>query len=675
MPTRARLAFTAAAILALASCASTPPKAAIGTWGVDLTAMDQSVDPGDDFFRYVNGTWLTTFQIPPDRSRYGVFVQLDEKSETDLHAIVSELAAAESPPGSVEQKVGAFFDSWMNEEAIEARGLATLQPRLDAIAAIETRDELLAAIASPFMVSPFGMQIIPDPADTTRYTVIIGQAGLGMPDRDYYLLEDERFETFRAAYHAYLVKLQELAGIADAEDKADAVFALEHRIAEAHWSAERSREIAEIYNPMSRGELAQLAPQVDWDVILDGHGLSSVDTLVVAQTTAVAEAAKLFAEVPLETWKAYLTVHTIDSYAEFLPRVFDEASFDFHSRTLNGVPEQRERWKRGVDLINGQLGEAVGQAYVERHFPPEAKAQMDELVANLSVALDARLQVNPWMDDATRAEALKKLATFEPRIGYPVKWTDYSPLTVGDDLLGNAYAVEQFLWNLEVERLGGPVDRDLWDMSPPTVNAYYNPLMNQITFPAGILQPPFFDPAADPAVNYGAIGAVIGHEIGHGFDDQGRLFDEKGLIREWWTAESNARFTERAEKLVAQYDAFEALPGLNINGQLTLGENIGDLGGLNMAWSAWERYKTEHGEPPVIDGFTGDQRFFLAFAQIWRGAEREDFLREQVLTDPHSPVRFRVNGVVRNFDPWYEAFDVGPDDALYLPPEERVSIW
>jgi endothelin-converting enzyme/putative endopeptidase len=497
-----------------------------------------------------------------------------------------------------------------------------------------------------------------------------------MPDRDYYLSEDQRFVEFRAAYRDYVIKVQELAGIEDAEAKADAIIALETRLAEVHWPREMTRDIQKIYNPMPPAQLAEIAPKVDWNLIMNELGLQGVESVVVAQPDVMTASGEIIESTELDTWKAYLAYHFISDNAAFLSEDFDNARFAFFSQTLNGIEEQRERWKRGSDLVNGNLGEAVGRVYVDRHFPPEAKAQMDELVANLRAALKERIMANDWMDDATREEALAKLATFEPRIGYPSKWINYDPLVItAGDMLGNNLAVTEFQWQRDVDRLGGPVERDEWPYPPQTVNASYNPLLNQITFPAGILQPPFFDPNADPAVNYGAIGAVIGHEIGHGFDDQGRRFDESGKIRDWWTEAADEAFSARTERLGAQYEAFEPIEGMHIKGDLTMGENIGDLGGVEMAWSAYQRYVAEHGEPEVLDGFTGAQRFFLSWAQVWRAKMREDAMRQRLLTDPHSPPRYRINGVVPNVDAWYTAFNVTDDHAMYIPPEERVHIW
>ncbi|MGP1282868.1 MAG: M13 family metallopeptidase [Parasphingopyxis sp.] len=615
-------------------------------------------------------------EMPGDRSRYGSFDILRERAENQVHAILNDLAENPEAAGPLGRMVGDFYGSWMDVDAIEARGTAPLEPYLARIAAIADRADLLEVFGTIGYSSPVSVGTLPDPADPTRYIAAAGQDGLGMPNRDYYLEEGEEYQAFRAAYRDYIIRLHELAGIPDGAARADRIIALETQLAEAHWEPARQRDIQQIYNPMNREQLAELAPQFDWDSWLEGIGLGTVDTVVAAETTAIAAAGEMIDSVPLDTWKEYLTFHFINDNAQFLPHAFDEAQFDFFGRTLRDTPEQRERWKRGVAFVNDNIGEAIGQVYVDRHYPEESQRQMTELIANLRAALRERIENSDWMDEPTRAEALAKLEAFEPRIGHPENWIDYSGLEVRrDDLLGNAIRAQEFAFNLDLERLPHPVDRSLWAMNPQTVNAYYNPLLNQITFPAAILQPPFFDPNADAAVNYGAIGGVIGHEIGHGFDDQGRQFDGTGRIRDWWSEETAAAFEERSGRLGAQYDAFEPIPGVTVNGALTMGENIGDLGGLEMAYSAYRRYVAEHGEPPVIDGLTGDQRFFLSWAQVWRGLIRENALRERILTDPHSPMEYRTNGVVPNIDAWYEAFDVGPDNAMYIPPEQRVRIW
>ena len=654
------------------------PKPVIGAWGIDLAAQDAAVKPGDDFHRFANGTWLKTFEMPADLSAWSSFTKLRLEAEADVRAIVEELAAKSSAPGSLEQKVGGFYKSWMDTAGLDELGAAPLKPHLNAIYAVATPEELNRQYASLHGIGPAGFGIIPDPADTTRYIAFAGQSGIGLPDRDYYLKTEDRFVQYREGYKAYIAKVLTLAGVPDGEAKAQAILDFETRIAEAHWSAAESRDIQKIYNPMSAAQLAELAPEVNWALILDELGIAGVPTILVAQPSAIDKTAELFAAAPLDFLKDYLAFHFIRGHAVYLSSNFDEAHFDFYSRQLRGVEEQRERWKRGINQIDAGLGEAVGQIYVERHFPPSSKTAMEGLVANLIAAFRERLEQNKWMDETTREQALLKLSTFEPRIGYTEKWTDYSALEIVDgDLLGNALALAEFGWQDQVKRLGGPVDREQWPYPPQTVNASYNPLLNQITFPAGILQAPFFDPNADAAVNYGAIGAVIGHEIGHGFDDQGRRFDEQGRIRDWWTEAANAAFQAKADALGAQYDQYEPIPGLRVNGRLTMGENIGDLGGLQMAYAAYQRHLASccGGEAPVIDGLTGDQRFFLGWAQVWQGTYRDDEYRQRLLTDPHSPAEYRINGVVRNMDAWYEAFNVQPGDALYLPPEERVKIW
>ncbi len=669
---------TLAVAFTLAACSSAPeaPKPKIGMWGFDLTSMDKSVKPGDDFFRYANGHWLDTYEIPADRSRYGAFDQLAETAEQDVHQIIDELAASNPTPGSVEQKVGDFYKSWMDEEKIAALGTEPLQGPLAEIDAVASHDELMKQFGASSRAAPLGFSLEADPADTTHYIMFVDQSGLGLPNRDYYLRDDERFAGYRKAYHEYIAKMFELAGIDGGESKADAILALETKLAQSQWTPERSRDIEQTYNPMSLAQIKKLAPGFNWDPLLAEAGLGGVEKFVVEQTTAITDAGALTKSVPLDTWKDYLKFHFISDSAPYLTKPFDEANFEMFGKTLSGQPEQRERWKRGVQLLNRSMGEAVGEIYVQRHFSPEARQQIQELVGNLRAAMEERIHTLEWMDDETRQAALVKLGTFDPRVGYPNKWIDYAALEIEpDDLLGNVMRSREFDWNLDLKRLSGPVDRELWEMTPQTVNAYYNPLMNQITFPAAILQAPFFDPAADPAVNYGAIGGVIGHEIGHGFDDQGRKFDEKGLIRDWWTETSSQRFTARTTMLGKQYDAFEPIEGLHVSGQLTMGENIGDLGGLQMAYAAYQRYVAEHGEQPVIDGFTGDQRFFLAWAQVWRAKMRDDAARRQIVTDPHSPPKERVNGVVRNIDAWYAAFDVKEGDKLYLPPDQRVRIW
>lgn len=653
-------------------------QAELGAWGFDTDGMDASVEAGDDFFRYANGAWLDNTEIPADRSNYGMFTELAIEAEQQIQDIILELGDASPANGTIEQKVGDLYASWIDTDTIDARGLDPIQPWLAEIAAAESHDDVAALFATLHHQSPFGAGIIPNPVDTTTYTVFVGQGGLGLPDRDFYLNEEERFQEYRDAYRAYIAQIFDLADIENGAAKAEAIMDLEMRIANVHWTQERSRNIQEIFNMMSLDDLDALAPQMNLSEGMTALGLGGLEAYLVAQPSAIEGAGTIFAETSVDVWQDYMTFHILNSNTNALPTVFDAASFEFYGRTLNGTEEQRPRDLRGVGLVGGSLGEAVGQIYVERHFPESSKDQMEELVANLTAAFEERLQNLAWMDDETRAQALLKLSTFEPRIGYPDEWTDYSNLSIeGDDLFGNLVRINQFQWNEQLEDLNGPVDRAAWPYPPQTVNASYNPLMNQITFPAGILQAPFFDPNADAAMNYGAIGAVIGHEIGHGFDDQGREFDEAGRIRNWWTPETNTAFEERSGALGAQYDTYSPIEGMSVNGTFTMGENIGDLGGVQMAYSAYHRYLDAccDGEAPVLDGYTGDQRFFLAWAQVWRRLYREDNLRQRLVTDPHSPSQYRTNGVVRNLDAWYEAFGVEEGHQLYLPPEERVGIW
>jgi endothelin-converting enzyme/putative endopeptidase len=563
----------------------------------------------------------------------------------------------------------------MDEATLEALGTDPLQADLNRINAATSKTDLLRLIGEIDYTSPFAVYIMPDPAEPTRYVVGITQSGLGMPNRDYYLNKGERYDAYRAAYTTYLTTIFQLIGDAEPSQSASDVLSIEMKLAQIHWSPERQRDVQATNNPVDRAGLARMIPAIDWDIVLPVQGLGAVQNFVVNEVSALRDGAALLNSMPVSSWRKYLAFHLVNSYAAYLPKAFDQASFDFFAKTLRGVEQQRDRWKRGVSLVNAQIGEAVGELYVARFFPPSHKAQMDELVQNLRVAMGERLKTLEWMDDTTRAEALRKLATFEPRIGYPAKWRDYSNLKVEPGkLFGNIRSATAFEWQRQVSRLGQPVDRDEWGMNPQTVNAYYNPLMNQITFPAAILQPPFFDPNADAAVNYGAIGAVIGHEIGHGFDDQGREFDETGKIRNWWTAATEEKFKKATDMLAAQYDAYCPLDGLCVNGRLTMGENIGDLGGLEMAHSAY-RLSLKSEEPPVLDGFSGDQRFFMAHAQIWRAVQRDDALRNQILTDPHSPAMARGVLPEQNIDAWYAAFGVGENHKLYLPPEKRVRIW
>ena len=658
-----------AAILLASTAAIAGPAPRFAPWGISLADMDKAVAPGDDFFRYVNGTWLAKTPIAPDRVTAGVDVALADGAEHDVRAI-----AESQPAGS---QIGDLYASWMDEAGIEKAGVAPLRPYLAQVAAIRDTKALAHLFQQPGWASPASIGIQADQNNPGHYTATLDQSGLGMPSRDYYLLPGAKYDAFRAAYVRYVTTILILAGFPDAAARAQRIMALETALATSQWTPERNRDVAATNNPMTVAQLQALAPQFDWEGSLATAGFPGpVASVLVSQPTAIKAAGALVGSTPLDTWKDYLAFHFASDHAAYLPKAFDDASFAFFRKTLNDQPEQRPRWKRGVALVNRFLGEAVGKIYVERHYPPESDRQMAELIANLRAAYGEELAKLAWMDAPTRREAQIKLASFDPRVGHPKTYIDYTPYkVVRGDMLGNAVRGEQFLWALQLQRYPKPVDRGLWYMTPQTVNAYYDPTLNQITFPAAILQAPYFDPAADPAVNYGGIGATIGHEMGHGFDDQGRLFDATGKVRDWWTKASGDRFQAHTAVLGRQFDSYEPVPGVHIKGGLTMGENVGDLGGLEMAWGAWRRYVAAHGDPGVKDGYTADQRFLLAYAYSWQDKEREGALRQGLLSDPHSPPEYRVNGIVRNFDPWYAAFGVKPGAKLYLPPAQRVHIW
>ncbi|MEJ1962455.1 MAG: M13 family metallopeptidase [Gammaproteobacteria bacterium] len=652
-----------------------PPKAAIGDFGLDLTAGKTEVKAGDDFFAHANGKWYDTFVIPEDRASYGIFTTLDELSQQRVREIIEQAAASHSAQGSPEQKIGDYYASYMDVAAIEAGGVGPIQGELDRIRSAASKKDIAVLFGSPGFQSTFGADISPDLKNPNVYTVGIGQAGLGLPDRDFYLKNDPQLKQIRVKYEAYIAEMLEMGGTTGAKAKARNIMAFETAIARVSWPLEKRRDVDSMYNPRTVTQLVKYAPGFQWQAFLEASELGSRKDLIVGELTAVRDIAKIFGATPIGTLKDYLTFHHLNGNAPLLPKRFDDLRFAFYGVTLRGQPKQRERWKRAVDNVNGALGEQVAQVYVARYFPPESKAKMQQLVRNLLASLGERVDALTWMTPETKKRAHEKLATFVTKIGYPDKWKDYSSLEIRrGDAVGNTRRAAKWDWDRQLARLDKPVDRMEWLLMPQEINAYYNPQNNEIVFPAAILEPPFFDPNADAAVNYGAIGAVIGHEIGHGFDDQGRKFAPDGSFNDWWSEADAKAFTERADKLVKQFSGFEALPGLFVNGQSTLGENIGDLGGLNMAYNAYHN-SLNGKEPPVIDGLTGDQRFFLSWAQVWRAKYRDGVLREQLLSDVHSPAYFRVNGAVRNMEAWYKAFNVQPGDKLYLPAEERVSIW
>ncbi len=681
-----KLILSAAALLLLSACGqeSTPeapaaePAALIS--GLNLDAMDTSVKPGDDFFRYVNGTWLDETEMPADKSRYGEFNVIADEAQANVKTIVEESANGDFAKGTDEQKVGDLYKSYLDMETRDARGIEPLLPEFEIIDAISDYDDLAVyfARASRYGISvPLDLEQLVDWNDPTQYSMIITQGGLGLPDSEYYLLEDEKSAEIRAKYVEHLEKIFDLAGLPEGGNAAIAVMALETRLAEKNMTKEQGRERAQNYTPVARADLGEIMPQMKWDLYFAEFGVPEVGSVVVYghERGYFADLDQIIHDTDLDTWKTYLKWRTLRSSATLLTADLDNQNFDFYGRTLAGIEEQQVPWRRATATVSGSLGEVVGKVYVARHFPPEAKERMEILVTNLVNAYEKSINELDWMSDETKVEALRKLSKFTAKIGYPDEWRDYSALDVeADDLVGNIHRVRLMNHQRDIDRQGGEVDRGEWNMTPQVVNASYSPALNQITFPAAILQPPFFNLAADEAVNYGAIGAVIGHEIGHGFDDQGSTFDGDGTLRNWWTDEDRAEFEKRTGRLVAQYDAFKPFDDLAVNGTYTLGENIGDLGGISIGLLAYNM-SLEGKEPPVIDGFTGEQRVFLGFGQVWRSKIRDERLRQQIQTDPHAPAVYRANGSVRNVPEFYAAFDVKEGDALYLPPEERVKIW
>ncbi|MCU0683669.1 MAG: M13 family metallopeptidase [Polyangiaceae bacterium] len=649
----------------------------LGSFGVDLAGLDQQTKAGNDFYTYAGGRWLKENPIPADRARWGMFDALREASDANVHKLLEELGKAGATQGEGARKAADYYAAYLDTKAIDQKGFAPAKPGLDAIAAAKTLDDIVKLMGRPDLPveAPIGLGVRLDEKNPDRYLVSVTQSGLGLPEREYYLKKEQTFQDIRAKYEAHVVKVLTLVGDKKAAANAKAILALETQIAERHWPIADRREREKTYNPRTVAELQKEAPSFPWKAFLDVQGYGGESQFIVRETTAIWKLAQLVSTTPVATWKAYLTYHLVRNAADVLPSQLDAEVFDFVGRTLNGQPEQRERWKRAVTSTNAVLGDAVGEIYVARFFQPKAKAEIDRLVENLRKGYAARIDAVEWMTPETKKEAHEKLAAFRPKIGYPSKWKDYSSLKI---VPGDAYGndIRSAVWRHEYmrQKLGRPSDRDEWFMTPQTVNAFYNSTFNEIVFPAAILQPPFFDAEADPAVNYGGIGGVIGHEMGHGFDDQGAKSDGKGVLRTWWAAADIAAFKARTDALADQYSAFEPLPGLKINGRLTLGENIGDVGGLTVAYRAYQLSLAGQAAP-VLDGFTGDQRFFLGWAQVWRSLSREPALRNQLLTDPHSPAMFRVNGVVRNLDAWYTAFDVKPGDALYLAPEKRIKIW
>ncbi|RKQ69048.1 putative endopeptidase [Litorimonas taeanensis] len=647
-----------------------------GTYGIETAHMNTEVSPGDNFFEYVNGTWLKNTAIPSDRSNYGSFGILRDQAEVRVRSII-ETAASKENPSADEKRIGDYYNAYLDTATIEAKGLAPLEADLNRIRVAKTHEDILSLMTDVRLgldapVSPY---IYIDAKKNDEYAVYLTQSGLGLPNRDYYFDEGEKSDAIRAGYVDFIAKMLSEAGVEGSMDRAKAVMEFETNLAEGHWERVKQRNRDLTYNKMTRAELNKLAPGMMFDTVFADLGLSDQDSVIVREKSAIENAAKVFAKTDVDVLKDYLTANLLSNHSSYLPAVIDEANFEFYGRTLRGQEEQRPRWKRGVSLVNGTLGEVVGKVYVKEYFPPASKAQMQELVENLRGAFKEGIDGLEWMGEDTKKEAQYKLAKFNPKIGYPDEFETYEGLNVdGSDLIGTVKSAREWSWNDELSQLGGPIDRAEWGMTPQTVNAYYNSVLNEIVFPAAILDAPFFDPNADPAVNYGGIGAVIGHEMGHGFDDQGRKSDGDGIQRDWWTEQDAEGFESRAAALADQYSEFEPLPGEFLNGRLGLGENIGDLTGVTMAYNAYKR--SLGGKPaPVIEGMTGDQRFFMAWAQVWAIKWKDEALSTQIKNGPHSPGEFRANGIVRNFGPWYDAFNVTPENAMYIPPEKRVKIW
>lgn len=667
--------------VALAMAVSNTHGAAAGglVSGVDRSGFDESVRPQDDFNRWVNGGWIDRTEIPADKTSWGSFTLLREESDRHQREIVEELAGrADLAPGSEARKIGDLYRSLMDEARIESLGKAPIQPLLDRIDAIAGPSVLVRAFAEMQKAggaAPLAQFVNVDSDDSQRYAVYLSQSGLGLPNRNYYLQEGEKFDAIRGRYPAYIARMLTLAGFEATPKRAQAVYDLELQIATAHWTPEDSRDATKTHNRFRVADLAQVSRRLDWTAFLEGAGMQAQPDLFVRQPSYVTALGELLESVPLDTWKDYLRFHIANEAAPWLSRDFADTRFDFFGKLVSGQQELEPRWQRSVQAVNRAMGEAVGKVYVERHFPPEAKRRMDELVRNVLAAFEASIDGLEWMSAETRTKAQEKRRKFTTKIGHPATWKDYAALEIRpDDAAGNLMRAQIWDYERRLARLGGAVDRGEWFMTPQTVNAYNNSRLNEIVFPAAILQPPFFHLDADDAVNYGGIGAVIGHEIGHAFDDQGRKSDGDGNLEDWWTEADAAAFGERAAKLVAQYDAFTVLDGLHVNGQLTLGENIGDLTGVSIGYLA---YKMSLGgkEAPVLDGWTGDQRFFIGFAQIWRAKERDESLRRRVATNPHSPSECRTNGPLRNFAPFYATFGVQEGDGMWLAPGERVTIW
>jgi len=648
------------------------------TSGLFLNDMDTDIKPGDDFNAYVNGSWISKTVIPADKASYGVGYIVHEESQDNIKAIIDESASGEFVQGSDEQKVGDLYYSYTNREKRNQLAATPIEKELKKIASINSYDELAVYFAAANKLgygTPFSLGQYVDFKNPNSYMMYTWQAGLGLPDREYYFTEDEKSIDIRAKYLAHIGKMFTLVGLENSEQSAKTIMALEIRLATEHMKKEQTRDMVALYNKIPLAELKTIMPDFNWQGFLTEAGVNDIDGLVITQLDYQKALNNIITSTDIKDWQVFLQWGVINANATSLNQAIDDEHFDFYSTTLRGIKAPLPDWRRGVALVNNHLGEVVGKVYVKRHFPPEAKEKMLKLVHNLLDAYEVSIKQLEWMSEETKLQALDKLSKFTPKIGYPDIWKDYSALSIErDDLIGNIERAKMVVYQQNLVKQKGAVQKHEWNMTPQTVNAYYNPPMNEIVFPAAILQPPYFDMNAEDAVNYGAIGAVIGHEIGHGFDDSGATFDGDGVLRNWWTDEDKNRFKERTSQLVAQYDAFKVIDDLHVNGTFTLGENIGDLGGLSIALAAYKN-SLKGNESAVMEGFTGEQRVFLAWGKSWQKVMRDESLRVQVKTDPHSPAQFRVNGVVRNIPEFYTLFDVKEGDALYLPPNERVKIW
>jgi len=647
--------------------------------GLDPESFDKEVRPQDDLFRHVNGSWLARTEIPADKASYGAFDILFDKAQADLRAIVEEAAKSTTrTPGSEAQKIGDFYESFMNEPRAEQLGITPLKPELDAIDAIKTKTDLARHFARFFklnLINPIVGYVDGDAQQPTNDILYVFQGGLGLPDRDYYIKNDDKLKEYREKYVGFVGNILGQAGDANAGKSAREIFVLETRLARAHWTNVESRDAVKTYNKVTVADLAKQFPGFDWDAWTKELGVNGVPAVVVNQPSYLKALAATVNELPVDAWKPYLKASLLNGFAPYLNKSIVDAEFGFYNTTLRGVKEQQPRWKRGVNTVNGNLGEMLGKLYVERHFKPEAKARMEGLVANLREAYRLGIDKLEWMGPETKKQAQEKLAKFTPKIGYPNKWRDYSKLEIKkDDLVGNMIRAFEHENNYQLGKAGKPIDPEQWGMTPQTINAYYNPVRNEIVFPAAILQPPCFNLDAEDAANYGGIGAVIGHEMGHGFDDQGRRYDATGALRDWWTKADEAEYMKRAKVLVDQFNEFEPLPGLHVNGELTLGENLADLTGLVISHQAYQ-LSLKGKDAPTIDGITADQRFYMGWSQSWKAKERDESLRQQVLTNVHSPEMYRANGPIRNIPEFYMAFGVKEGDKHYLPPDRRVKIW